>query len=136
MRQKLDDIEARYRQIHDLETSITQLHEMFTDMFMLVDSQVSQSALDIHTCSCWLCVPTLFDAVTVYIKVGSLRRIFFSFPKCTHKQLRLMKNVRSHPIRHTLVCTKRCYKVDKVLEQGTLLKDMVQCYCRHMKKLL
>ncbi len=33
----------------------------------------------------------------------------------------------------SLIHTKRCYKADKVLEQGTFLKDMGKCYCHHMK---
>ncbi len=32
-----------------------------------------------------------------------------------------------------VVHTKRCYKADEVLEQGTFLKDTGQCYCHCMR---
>ena len=70
----------------------------------------------------------------MYIRVGPLRRFFFKVH--SHQQLQLMSKIRSHSIRLILVHTKRCYNADKVLEQGTFLKDMGPSYCHQMKILL
>lgn len=44
-KQTLADIEARHEDIIKLESSIKELREMFTDMAMLVESQVTPSLM-------------------------------------------------------------------------------------------